>query len=257
MTDAMLKGVLFDMDDTLIDWRGFNGDWQSLEKKHLHGVHTFLSESGYALNADLDTFREIFANYAAAGWEEGRGSLRAPHVGRILMSSLAHCGFDPNNGISMEDCLEAYGWGIVPGVTVFPDVPSGLQTLLDEGIQIGIITNAFQPMSMRDIELEQYDLLRYFPRRETRVSAADFGYLKPHPDIFHHTLGHMGLKPEEVIYVGDNPAADVGGAHQAGMKAILRVNGTAPASSNLFVADAVITSLEEIPMLLQQWSPSF
>ena len=32
---ADLKAVLFDLDDTLIDWSGFNSDWAAMEQNHL------------------------------------------------------------------------------------------------------------------------------------------------------------------------------------------------------------------------------
>jgi HAD superfamily hydrolase (TIGR01549 family) len=44
------------------------------------------------------------------------------------------------------------------------------------------------------------------------------GYRKPRPEIFRATLGALGSAPEETLHVGDNLAADVGGAAALGMR---------------------------------------
>ena len=42
---GMLKAILFDLDDTLIDWHGWSGDWVGVEQQHLRGVYDFLAAS--------------------------------------------------------------------------------------------------------------------------------------------------------------------------------------------------------------------
>ena len=45
-----------------------------------------------------------------------------------------------------------------------------------------------------------------------------FGNEKPHPSIFLKALEHLGAaKPQETLFVGDNPIADIQGAQQIGM----------------------------------------
>ena len=45
----------------------------------------------------------------------------------------------------------------------------------------------------------------------------DRKYEKPAPDIFLYAAAQLGVKPEELYYVGDNPINDVTGARNAGM----------------------------------------
>ena len=40
----MLKAILFDMDDTLIDWSGFKLSWREREAIHLRGVYDYINE---------------------------------------------------------------------------------------------------------------------------------------------------------------------------------------------------------------------
>lgn len=254
MTQPKLKAVLFDMDDTLIDWSAFAADWRDLERKHLRCVVDYLAAQKRPLEAEFDDLLSDFSERVMEAWSDARGSLRAPHLGRILMQSLQEFGFMPDERIAMNECLTAYEWSAIPGVRVFPDVPPMLDQLVQRGITIGIVTNAFQPMTLRDVELADYDLLKFFPDANLRISAADVGYLKPHPVIFETALTRVAARPEEVVFVGDNPVADVSGAQQAGIRAVLRTtNRNHTHVSDLIKPDAAITSLAELPPLLDQW----
>ena len=52
------------------------------------------------------------------------------------------------------------------------------------------------------------------------VSAVDFGVAKPGVGIFHHACERLGISPENVLHVGDDPLADVIGARDAGMRTV-------------------------------------
>lgn len=254
MTDTQLKAVLFDMDDTLIDWSGFDSNWAMLERRHLRGVYDFLAEQGHTLKVEFDVFCEAHAARAMQAWDEARSTLRAPHIGTVLQQTLTHFGFEANGSITQADILEAYRWDCVPGVDVFPDVPEALQYFTQRGVTLGIITNSSQPIVLRDRELAGYGLLEYFPQQSHRITAADVGYLKPHPRIFEHALDVVAAKPEEVVYIGDNPSADIAGAQQAGMKAVLRVNAhQSRLASTMVTPDGRIKALTELYDLLDEW----
>ncbi|MGB1285410.1 MAG: HAD family hydrolase [Aggregatilineales bacterium] len=257
MTD--LKVVLFDMDDTLIDWEHFHGDWRKLELTHLRGVVDFLADSGVELVETFETFCNQFGDYTQDAWLDARTSLRAPHLGKILMQTLRDNGIDASETITEAACLDAYGWSTLPGVTVFPDVPEVLKILHENDVRVGIVTNAFQPMRLRWRELDLYDLTPLFPERDLCVAAADVGYLKPHKRIFEHMLDKLpGVKPEEIVFVGDNPAADVVGSQDMGMKAVLRVRDSGSQRlQHIADPDATVTTLHEMLPSLDTWYPGW
>jgi putative hydrolase of the HAD superfamily len=131
-------------------------------------------------------------------------------------------------------------------------VAGALRVLRDRGIRFGIVTNAFQPMTLRDIEMKTHGLLDYFP--ECRLSAADVGYLKPSPKIFYAALACLGTTPQETLFVGDNPVADIAGAQGVGMKAVMRVkHPSQPLISGLVVPDGAINTLNDLLLLLDKW----
>lgn len=66
-------------------------------------------------------------------------------------------------------------------------------------------------------DIGKIGLGRFFERT---INARLVGALKPDPAIFHKVIEGTDLRPEEVAYVGDDPALDIEGARGAGMHAI-------------------------------------
>lgn len=50
------------------------------------------------------------------------------------------------------------------------------------------------------------------------VLSFEVGYVKPDPEIYGIVLSRAGLRPDQVLFVGDTPAADIEGPRQAGMR---------------------------------------
>lgn len=249
-----LKGILFDLDDTLIDWSGFDASWEDRDETLLRGVFDYLNNGVHPLD-DFPALSATFLKRTRNAWDEARSSLHSPHVGRVLVETLIELGV-AEDAIDEKAVLKAYGWGAAPGVVRFPEVLDALKLLHANGVKTGIVTNAYQPMWMRDSELETFELLEYFP--ECRVSAADAGFLKPHPSIFTHAMELLGTTPEETVFIGDNPVADIAGAQGVGMLAILRVIQPARSMlSGLIVPDHALNSFEELPDILDQWYPGW
>jgi len=60
--------------------------------------------------------------------------------------------------------------------------------------------------------------------------APDVVIGKPSVMLLHEAAESVGQPPEECLYIGDNPEADVAGAHAAGMDALLVLTGVASAA---------------------------
>jgi HAD superfamily hydrolase (TIGR01509 family) len=138
---------------------------------------------------------------------------------------LVELGLQPTDSY-ITYLLHKYGWRPVEGVEPFPDTLTALPLLLKEGYKLGLVSNSSEPMWMRDIELDAFGVLTFFP--SCRISSADVGFLKPHPAIFHAALECLGVTTSETIFVGDRIETDIVGAHALGMNALLRLNAHNP-----------------------------
>jgi len=81
---------------------------------------------------------------------------------------------------------------------------------------LALITNFDHPPHVYSI-LSKYRLTKYF---EFIAISGEIGFEKPNPKIFHVTLEKIGLKPADVVFIGDS-IEDVEGANNAGVKPIL------------------------------------
>ena len=251
---SQLKGALFDFDDTLVDWSGVSLGWREIEAARLARVQDYVYRKSHAFWINTDILVEAYLKRSRAAWAEARVDLRSPHMPSILMLTLKELGVAVDL-LDEEEVIRAYDWNVVPGTVVFPDVPPLLDLLQTNNIKLGIVTNASQPMAMRDCELEAHGLIDYFP--ECRLSAADAGYLKPDARIFTCALERLGTSPEETIFIGDNPIADIVGAREVGMRAVLRITDRAAANGNLTGYQPGLRSLDKLPAILDDWYPGW
>jgi putative hydrolase of the HAD superfamily len=103
-----------------------------------------------------------------------------------------------------------------------PDAKDAIIELHRRGFILGIIANSLSETEIPDW-LEAEDLTRYF---KSVVISSKFGRRKPDPYIYLEAASLAGVKPQDCVYVGDNPDRDVRGAKRAGfgMTIILKSN---------------------------------
>ncbi len=98
---------------------------------------------------------------------------------------------------------------------VMPGALETLSTLRQRGLTVSVVTNRRQAVDEYLRELGLGDLVDY------ALAAGEIDVWKPHPDIFHHALKRISVSPAHALFVGDNYYADVVGAQQAGLRAVL------------------------------------
>lgn len=94
-------------------------------------------------------------------------------------------------------------------VVLYDDVIPGLERLRQH-FRLFTASNG-------NADLRRIGLAHYFERS---LSAREVGALKPDPRLFHKVIEGTGLEPQQVVYVGDDPALDVVGARSAGMRPV-------------------------------------
>ncbi|MEX1253987.1 MAG: HAD family hydrolase [Dehalococcoidia bacterium] len=83
----------------------------------------------------------------------------------------------------------------------------------DGALRLAVLSDA-------DHDFLAANLRRNGLRFDAVVSSEEVRVYKPHDSIFHHTCARLGVAPEEAMYVGDSPWADVAGARNAGLRAV-------------------------------------
>ncbi len=99
-----------------------------------------------------------------------------------------------------------------------PAAASVLQALKKRGCSLGLISNtAMTSGATFRVHLTRLELLQYF---DSLTFSDEIGYAKPSGRVFKHAFDALGIPPEATVHVGDDRAADVGGALKAGLRAI-------------------------------------
>ena len=97
-----------------------------------------------------------------------------------------------------------------------PPLPGGRQSLPAEPAGDG----PRRPALDADHDFLDANLRRHGLRFDAVVSSEELRVYKPHVSIFHETCARLGVAPDEAIYLGDSPWADVAGARNAGLRAV-------------------------------------
>ena len=244
---ARIRAVLFDMDDTLIDWSGAQGDITSIETRHLRNVYHYLARQNHPL-PPFPLFFEQFRTTMFAVWAEAKKDWTGVSFVGVLRTLFACCGLNVA-AIDMEAVLRAYDWGVIPGVVPFADAASVLASLKNDGYKTGLITNSMQPIWMREIELSAFGILDYL---DARLTSGDVGYMKPHPVIYQRALELLDVAAEAAVFVGDRPENDIAGANQVGLTSVLMAPPHLNRDLNGVQPNFTISKLEELLPILAQ-----
>lgn len=242
-----IQAVLFDLDDTLIDWSQRTMSSGELLQRHMGRVYDFLHTAAHPMPA-RDDFFACYKEKVAAHWAAAKQTWSGVNFGEVLLDSFAACGLDPA-AIDLDAVLSAYAWQPVPGIKPYDDTLEVLDTLKQQGYKIGLITNSMQPMWMRDVELEAYGILPYL---DARVTSGDLGYMKPHPHIYQHLLDKLQTTAVHALFVGDRPENDIVGANKVGLVSVWMNPPHLERPLNGVQPDYTITRLRELFPILAE-----
>lgn len=84
-------------------------------------------------------------------------------------------------------------------------------------IPMAIVSNSFHCRKSLEWLLVEAGIEKHF---RFLISSADYGFRKPHIEIFNTAIAKMGLPKEGLWFVGDKPEFDVRGALNAGLTAV-------------------------------------
>ena len=128
-------------------------------------------------------------------------------------------------------------------IQLFPNTKEILTELKDLGFKMHIITNGFS--EVQHIKIANCGLRDYF---QEIICSESIGKNKPDPEIFQFALKLAKARAENSIMIGDDYYADISGANQIGMQAILFKNDNAANYSY----ENTIGNLNELPDLIRK-----
>jgi HAD superfamily hydrolase (TIGR01509 family) len=102
-------------------------------------------------------------------------------------------------------------------------------------------------LSNGNADLNVIGLAHHF---EVTLSAGALGYAKPDPRAYAALAEALTLKPAEILFVGDEPHADVDGPRTAGMQTVWMNRGGVVWPDALPAADLSVTDLAGLVALL-------
>ena len=239
-----IDGVLFDVDDTLVDTRGAFGD--ALVAVGRHYLPPGLADA----RADelLTVWRADRGDHYRA---YTRGELSFTEQRRLRANDLHRIfGGPPLDGAAFAVWDEAFERAFADGWRAHPDAPPVVDRLLAAGLRVGALSNA--GVAYQVDKLARVGLGDRVPML-VGIDTLDLG--KPHPEVFVAAAGRLGTEPARTVYVGDELDIDAAAARAAGLVGIWLDR---PGVRRVTVTDEeiaaagvpVITTLAELPGLL-------
>jgi putative hydrolase of the HAD superfamily len=202
------KAIGFDWAHTLVDL-GEEDDCLPLKR-----VFACLKDKQIALpdfETCLEKSRELFISMI----EQSRSTHREARYEEVLQYLLSYFKIYLGGKISLREILHIYYKEVYRERKTFPEVYGVLQQLSQWGICMGIISNTTNPVFMKELELKDSGLKKYF---DFTIYSSGLPFRKPHPSIFQLAISHFELEPHEILFVGDSLSLDILGAHKVGMK---------------------------------------
>ncbi len=200
-----IDGVLFDIDDTLVDTRG--------------AFAAALAVVGERYLPDLPTRRhpELLSHWRAdpgghyARYTRGEAGYREQ---RLARANVMHAAFGgavlDDDGFTTWD--EVFEEAFQAAWEPHPDAERAVHELLGLGLAVGALSNA--SVDYQSLKLERVGLADVVPML---VGVDTLGYGKPDPRVFTEACRLLGTEPAHTAYVGDELDVDAVAAQAAGL----------------------------------------
>ena len=129
-----------------------------------------------------------------------------------------------------------------------PHAINTVRILKEKGLKLGILSNTFVHSSSLEKHLDELGLLNSF---SVRLYSYQFAFRKPDARIFKTAADRIGIREENILFVGDRIDKDIKPAIAAGMTAVLKNNHT-NSGKKLPKHAWKINQLSELPELIEK-----
>ncbi len=208
--------VTFDLWETLLLDKPELDDARN--RMRYEGLHKALLDSGIQIGLEgLKKGYEASSFQLQAIWR-GNKELSTIEQIRVIMSA-AELDFSVSSQLA-RTLEKAY---VDPIFAVPPelngDAPAALREVRNRvrGIELVSNTGRSPGIVLREL-LRKYGIIQFF---DSTIFSDEAGSRKPDRAIFEKAAAALGAELGKIVHIGDDPEADVWGAKQAGMKAVL------------------------------------
>jgi len=201
-------GVLFDIDDTLVDTRG------------AFGIALAVVAERYLPHLPRGRHPELLAHWRAdranhyGAYTRGEVTYRAQ---RLARANAMHAEFGgPRLDDAAFDAWDAvFEDGFQAAWTAHADASLAVTQLLGAGLAVGALSNA--AMAYQTLKLERVGLAGAVPML---VGVDSLGFGKPDARVFVEACRRLGTDPARTAYVGDELDVDAVAARHAGLTGV-------------------------------------
>ncbi len=221
----VIKAVLFDLDNTLIDF-------MEMKKLATIAAARAMIDAGLEMKEDeaVDKLYEMYKTFGIEDQEIFNKFLEKVQ-GKVKYRVLA-------SGIAAYRRVKS--GQLIP----YPHTRKILIKLKEKGLKLGIVSDA--PKLQAWLRLAESNLLDFF---DFVIAVGLTGMEKPHKMPFEKAVKNLKLKPDEIVFVGDNPQKDILGAKKFGMKTALAKYGQVIQDKNI-KSDYVLESLDDLMKII-------
>lgn len=208
-----IKGVIFDLDDTLYS-----------EKEYV--------KSGFRAVSD----------YLGGGYEEKLWSffMNGERAIDELLKTI-------HKSIERDKVIDVYR-NHIPQIQLYEGVKDLLKYLRSKKIKVGIITDG-RPIGQRN-KINALGLTNLIDDVIITDELGGIQFRKPNDISFRIMQNRMRLSFEQIVYVGDNPNKDFQAPKQLGMKCMYVKNADGLYFDNEFVFENTIKSVKELKCII-------
>jgi putative hydrolase of the HAD superfamily len=194
------RAVLFDLDGTLVDQQSAAAE----------AVVEWAAEHGIANPAVADRWADISEkHYRRYQQRELTFQEQRRHRVREFLAS-------PFTDAEADDLFEGYLHRYEAGWKLYDDAVPALRSVRAAGLTAAVFTNGDEGQQRLKVSLlgiaGEFDVL---------ISSGSLPAGKPDPRAFRGAVERLGLKPSDVLMVGDSLENDVRGALRVGIDAVL------------------------------------
>lgn len=252
MAEPRFKAIVLDLFDTIVNW---DPDKLPLMEWHGREIHStipwILPRVAEALGAkfDSDAFVTTYMSvYEEINDEREREGIEITCFERFVRT-LGRLGIqDGTKSQALAEELTRIHMSGVRAATSAPPPRVEAVKRLAKKYRLGLLSNFDDSKTGWQI-MDDTGLRDLF---EAIIISADLKLRKPNPKIFERMLTMLKLTAPEVLFVGDTPLHDIGGAKSVGMSAAWISRHALAMPEGIATPDYIIRDLAELPDLLDR-----